>query len=237
LRGDSISVTWTPDVEDRQARTLVSLLEDIYTELRQHLGTPGQFDPLPEIKVFGSWMIPAAPQTAAYANTDWYLQHSLDPARRHVVASRYLEAVRLEPWQTSSPHFDLAMTGYDIVDDLSSTPAPERILGFAEPGLLSLVTYRPFQSIFNPAQRQSALQRTIAHYFGRLFGAPLAARTDAQAYHGVHYCRHVCALRHAESLEQVVILAQEENRTGQIFCEQCQKDLVSLLTTYHLGAN
>jgi hypothetical protein len=119
-----ISVTWTPGVDAEDAQVLIRTIEEVYRLLRPHFGAPGQFDPLPAVHIFGAWTKPEVPQTSAYANVEWYIAHSLDETHRSIMASRYLEAVELEPCQSSSPHLDLAVTELPLIDDLSGGPPP-----------------------------------------------------------------------------------------------------------------
>src|SRR5690242_18707666 len=113
-----ISMTWTPGVDPEDAQVFIRTIEDIYTLLRPHLGSPGQFDPLPVVRIFGAWAIPNVPAGSAYGSVEWYIKHSMDDSQEKVLASRYLETVILEPWQSSSPHFDLALTELPLTDDL-----------------------------------------------------------------------------------------------------------------------
>jgi hypothetical protein len=233
-----ISVTWTPGVDPEDAQVFIRTIEDIYTLLKPHLGTPGQFDPLPIVRIFGAWSIASIPRDAAYSNIDWYIQRSLDDAHRSILASRYLETVILEPWQSTSPHFDLALTDLPLTDDLPGSPVVVEALGMNRPGLISLISCHPFLSIDSPDLRRLALRHTCAHFFGRLLDAPRPGRKTARLEHeGRTYCANTCAMRFTDTPTLALSFARQEMEGGSLLCELCQKDLVAQITGFHYGLN
>src|SRR5574341_2621226 len=87
-----ISITWTPGVDIRDAQILGRAIEDIFSLVRPQFGPiPGQFDPLPVVRVFGAWAIPAMPGGSPYSNIEWYVNRSLADNREDILASRYLD--------------------------------------------------------------------------------------------------------------------------------------------------
>jgi hypothetical protein len=237
MRRTFISMTWTPGVDAEDAQNLLHAIEDIYTVLRPHFGVPGQFDPLPVVRVFGAWTIPSIPQDAAYANVEWYIANSLDDAHQSILASRYLETIVLEPWQATNPHFDLVLTDLPVTDDLCQPPAAQAI-GMSQPGLLSLISSLPFNAIEDPDLRKLALRHTYAHYFGRLLDVPRAGRHgDTLEHLGGLYCTNTCALRYTDTPTLALSFAQQELASGTIFCKACQKDLAAQIAGFHFGAN
>lgn len=235
-----ISMTWTPGVDEEDAQVMIRTIEDIYTLLRRHFGKPGQFDPLPTVRVFCSWTIPSAPQDAAYANVSWYVARSLDPVRRQIVASRFLDTVIKEPWQTTSPHFDLAMTEWNVLDDLESgtLETDENTLGATRPGLMSLVSTHALDEIESAELRKLALRHMVAHYFGTLLGVPSPRRTEDVVIHlGRRFCANTCAMRFTDTPTLALSFAQQELAAGAIYCDDCQRDLASQIAGFHFGMN
>lgn len=239
-----ISMTWTPGVDEEDAQVMIRAIEDIYTLVRRHFGKPGQFDPLPTVRVFGSWIIPNMPQDAPYSNIDWYIQRSLDSSNQAISGSRFQETVVLEPWQATSPHFDFAMTDLDVTDDLQDEreiPAPEgrdSVLGVTSPGLFSLVSTRQFDDIESPELRKLALRHMVAHYFGMLLGVPTRRREgDTIVHQGRRYCANTCSMRYTDTTTLAVSFAQQELASGMIYCDACQKDLAAQIAGFHYGMN
>ena len=233
-----ISMTWTPGVDPEDTHVFIRTIEDIYTLLRPHLGSPGQFDPLPVVRIFGAWAINNVPPGSAYASVEWYIQHSMDDRRERVLASRYLETVMLEPWQSSSPHFDLALTELPLTDDLPGASPAADALGMNRPGLISLVSSHPFQTIESPDLRRLALRHTFAHYFGRLLDAPRLSRSgDVLMHDKLMYCSNTCALRYTDTPTLALSFARQEQDDGALFCESCQKDIVAQIAGFHYGLN
>lgn len=234
-----ISITWTPGVDIRDAQILGRAIEDIFSLVRPQFGPiPGQFDPLPVVRVFGAWAIPAMPGGSPYSNIEWYVNRSLADNREDILASRYLDTVILEPWQGTSPHFDLALTDLSITDDVGQRQPTEGALGFSRRGLISLISTRPFEVIGNYSHRGLALQHTCAHYIGRLFDAPrISRRGDISEQDGDLYCANTCAMRYTETPYQALIFAREEARQEAVFCRACQVDIAAQITAFHYGLN
>jgi hypothetical protein len=238
MRRSFISVTWTPGVDADSTQILIQTIEDTLTLLRRHFGRPGQFDPTPVVRLFGAWTIPTAPHRAVYSDVQWYVERCLDESGQYLVASRYLETIRLEPWQSSSPHLDLALTELPIIDDVTGPQPLMDALGFARPGLLSLVSTHPFLSIEDRHLRRVAMWQTFAHYFGRLFDVPRVSRQrDVLEHQGGLYCTNTCALRFTDTPTLALSFGQQEVSGGVIYCEACQHDLAAQMTGFHYGMN
>jgi len=189
------------------------------------------------VRIFGAWAIQSVPQGTAYSNVEWYVNRSLDDTGSKILGSRYLETVRLEPWQAISPHFDLALTNLSITDDLDGASIRDA-LGMNRPGLISLVSSHPFDSIGSPDLRRLALRHTYAHYFGRLLDAPRKNRASGVLEHlGQTYCANNCALRFTDTPTLALSFARQELEQGAMFCEKCQKDIVAQITGFHYGLN
>ncbi len=237
-------MTWTPGVSDDDARVMIRAIEDIYDLMRGQFGKPGQFDPLPVVRIFGAWMIPSLPPDAAYANVGYYVERSLDDTRDRILGSRYLDLVRLEPWQSTSPHFDLAMTNLKLEDDLETAQASRRAkpgmpaLKVDRPGLLALISTFPFDSIESQDLRRLAIRHMVAHAFGRLMGIPRRGRTEAVIQHlGDRYCANTCAMRLTDTPTLALSFAQQELASGVLYCDLCKQDLASQITGFHYGMN
>ncbi len=238
MKRSFISMTWTPDVDAEDARELIRTIESIYELLRHHLGTPGQFDPLPIVRVFGAWSLTAAPAGTAYSDIKWYVARSLDADQEHILASRYLQTVILEPWQSTQPHFDLALTSLALTNDLTGAVPAKGALGFSRPGMISLISSKPFASIENPILRNLAMRHIYAHYFGRMLDVPRLSRGDKVIEHeGGRYCTDNCAMRFTDTPTLALSFAQEQGAKGVIFCESCSKDLVAQIAGYYYGLN
>lgn len=245
-----ISMTWTPGVEEEDARVMIRAVEDIYQLLRGQFGEPGRFDPLPMVRIFGAWIIPDLPSNSAYSNVAWYVDRSLDDTRSRIQGSRFMETVKLEPWQSTSPHFDLAMTDLKLLDDMTPRDGLSPLanigaqissgsaLQVAQPGLFTLVSTYPFYSIESVELRHLAIRHTVAHAFGRLMGIPRRTRDEATMEHlGGCYCTNTCAMRYTDTTTLALSFAQQEMAIGELYCVLCQRDLASQITGFYYGMN
>ncbi len=243
MRRTYISITWTTDAHPRDARLLVRTVEDVFDLLRKHFGKPGQFDPLPAARVFGSWQIPAAPNWTPYRDVDWYTARCMDDQGANILASRYLRTVELEPWQASNPHFDLSLTDLPLVDDRSEGGATgddvddRRAMGFSRRGLVSLISSHWLAEIADETMRDLALRHLVAHYLGQMFDAPRENGERIIRRSGQPYCTEVCALRFTSTPQQAMAYGRQQAMSGVVYCEACQRDLVARITGYHLGLN
>ncbi len=238
MRRSFISVSWTPGVDVDDAGLLIRTIEDIYDLLRPHFGRPGQFDPMPTVRVFGDWMIPAMPPQSAYSSMDWYMRRSLDDSQAFILASRYLRMVSLEPWQASYPHLDLCLTNWPVRNDLPEQDRAHEAMGFSRRGLVSLVSTHRLEGIGSPTLRRLALRHLFAHYIGQMFDVPDPARAEhIVEVAGDVYCDSTCALRFTPSPEDALKFGQQQAGRGLVFCKRCQRDLVARLTGYHYGLN
>lgn len=232
-----ISVTWTPGVEPHHAALLVRTLEDIFDLLRPRFGRPGQFDPLPLVRVFGDWVIPGLPPGTAYRSMEWLTGHAVGDAGDRILTSRFKRLIDLEPWQGTHPHHDLTMTELPLVDDLSGGSTPV-VLGYSRRGLVSLISTNAFDGQPEGTLTDLGMRHLVAHYVGQMFDAPDPRRTAGLGTHGGEpYCTNLCALRHTADAEAALAYGREQAGQGVIYCDPCQRDLVARVTSYHLGLN
>jgi hypothetical protein len=231
---DYISVTWTPGVEEADARLLLKTVQHIYKLLRRHFGPPGQFDPLPAVQVFGAWALEGTPDHTAYRSINDYIFHAMDDDSR-LIASRYLEAVCHEPWQTSHPHFDFTLTDLPLLNNVNGEH-PTLSDGFYAANRVALISLYPIASLNKPHLRTILARRTICHFFGRLF-AVLQREGGVVVQDGLHTCANVCAMRTTRTPAHTLDYALQEHTEGILYCPTCQRELVARLTSAHYGRN
>ena len=236
MRRQALSMTWTPGVKPEEAQVMIMTIHELMAALRDSVGSGGQFDPFPTVRVFGAWMIPAVPQGSAYWGIEWYVQQSLDPTREYLMGSRYLSTIKMEPWQNQDPHFDIAMTELALVDD--DTEEEPEVLGVSAPGIASVVSMHMLREIDNVRERWMALRQVVAHYFGQMTGIPLErGRLDVITVNNNLMCTNVCAMRPIFSADEALTYARQQKEQKVVFCEPCRLDLVALLTSFHFGLN
>ena len=239
MRRTFISMTWTPGVAMEDARLLIRQMEDIYDLLRGHFGPPGQFDPLPTVRVFGAWELPSDETTIGnvYRSVDWMLERSLADDGQHILATRYLDTIRHEPWQSSHPHFDLSITALPIEDD-QGEKIQQNALGITRRGMVSLVSLHPLAEVRRVVLRRAALMQLYAHYIGQMFDAPCVGPSERlEEFGGEIYCTNQCAMRYLSSVDDALTYGVDQSSEGTIYCEACQYDIISQILSYHYGTN
>lgn len=232
-----VSVTWTAGTRAGDAHALIEAVEEAFDVVRGELGRPGQFDPLPTLRLFGAWTIPDAPPHAPYRSIEWLTARCLDESGRAVRGDRYLESVRLEPWQSTLPHFDLCLTSLPLVAG-PGVPGSGPLLGVCRRGMASMISIHMLGKMGSKAWRNAARLHLFAHFLGQLFDLPDPRRGESLVEHdGAVYCTQTCAMRHTASVLQALDYGQEEAGLATPYCAACQRDLTARLVGYHYGLN
>ncbi|NDJ55192.1 MAG: hypothetical protein GYB68_19140 [Chloroflexi bacterium] len=239
MRRAFIATTWTEDSADDDIDTLIKAIDRCYDSLQPLLGRFGQFNPLPQLKVFGSWELSNTAATSPFPNFEWMIDRSLSDDGKAVVASRFVDMVHLEPWQSSFPHFDLTLIDLPLIDDVRRSATHYDALGMCQPGLVSVISTAPLEVIDDPDLRALTLSHIVAHYLGRLVGTlelQPAGYIYPRAPH--RHCLRTCAMRYLDDNPMLALsFAQEQAEKGLIYCSDCQHDMVAAMVNYRLGIN
>lgn len=228
----SISLTWSEGVTDREAEILSRTVQQTLHWL--YFRRPDAFfDPPIRVQVFGNWIIPAMVGRGPYWGTQWYVNSSYDRELGQVIAPVYLELVRREPWQQASPHLDLAL----LDEDLTDFPAPMArhrpdyySLGASLPGQAAVMSVHRLRALAEDTERSLALARLVRHHLGHILTIPPFERREQVLRRGLEmHCTNRCAMRHAETVVQLLAYAEDEARLPWHFCERCTAALHSVV--------
>ena len=223
------SVTWTEHIPDNE---VVMILREIHAALRQALKYMPDPDPvslvmLPEVKPFGYWVLQDSEPGQIYGSAKWYIDQSYDSANDRLLAWRYLNLVRNEPYQFYTPHYDLAVVHYPLYDE----QVQQEVIGVVMPGRAGIVSTDPLNRLPVRHERPIVLNRMIAHHVGRVVGIPFIRKNEPGG------CVGACAMRPAESLEEWIELAEEETRDNVTYCESCRRQFAAQIASNQLGGN
>lgn len=233
----SISMTWTKNVDILEARFALSAVQEITEELQVAGFRRGWFHSAPLLNVFGNWIIPALPEGTPYRSLQWYIDQSYDRASDTIIGTKLLELLLNEPWQRSNPHYDLSLVEYEL------GPKPEGEQSFGAlvasiPGRIAVISVAPLRQIMDNRLRLFAIRRVVGHQMGHLFGIPSVSHPQSIAYSPLErHCVNVCAMRHADNLEELVRMAVEEINSGVLLCSTCRKDLLGIMVDSYFGLN
>lgn len=208
------------------------VLREVHAVLRQAQKFMPDPDPvrlvtLPEVKPFGYWILQDSDPDRIYGSAKWYMDRSYEASTDRLLAWRYLNLVRNEPYQIYTPHYDLAVVHQRLYDER----ADQEALGVPIPGRAAIVSTHPLNRLPIRHERPIVLNRVIAHYTGRVVGIPFTRQGETGG------CSGVCAMRPAELLEEWVELAEEETRGGVTYCEPCRRQLAARIASNQLGGN
>ncbi len=222
-----VSLTWTAGISEVEARILAQTIAGVVTRVGERIGLWLQSQALPIIRPYGDWIIPAMPHGSAYSSLDWYLAHCRTPDGEHLDGPAYLQLVQIEPWQSSTPHLDVALVSQDLVDSEG-----ESVLNVALPGLAAVASLHHLRGLDSQAAQDLGLRHLVAHVFGRAVGIPLAPRAGDEG----QYCTNRCAMRPCTQLRELLEYSAEGD-PSRPYCQTCERELTAVLVGSYFGLN
>lgn len=228
-----VSIMWSQGVDSGEAQIAVSAVREFLRLVYTVGNGAGLALPPIAIRPFGTWYIPSVPEGSPYWGTTWYVDSSFDALRQQVVGAKFLSLVREEPWQKSSPHWDVALIDRDLTDSETvavSSSNPDFVLGTSVPELAAVLSVYRLRGLVRSDLRELALRRLVFHYFGQILGLPSRSRREAIGQmNGHRFCTNSCVMRQAPTVDQVVRAAEHEKRDGVSLCDECRHDLIELI--------
>jgi predicted Zn-dependent protease len=213
-----VSIMWAEGVSEAEARTAVQTVRELLKVIYEVARKSGVAIGPTAIRPFGTWIIPSIKQGDPYWGTHWYIDTAFDPERRQVVATRFLDLVRREPFQQQNPHFDVALLDLELAEE--SGPA----LASALPGTATVISvHRLRAELTDERPRLEALKRLVVHNFGHVLR--------------IEDCDQLCVMRHADTVEELLERLAEEKSSGVLFCPACRSKLLRTVMLTRLGLN
>ncbi|HEY3110365.1 MAG TPA: hypothetical protein VGL23_16510 [Chloroflexota bacterium] len=234
LRGPamkSISIMWAEGVTDVEAATVVNAIKQVVQVMYDLCYRAGVGLSPTAIRPFGTWVMPSIPAGDPYSGAQWYIETAYDQALGQVLAPRFLELVRQEPWQIASPHFDVAVLDRDLTEGSGS------VMGSVLPGTATVISVHRLRELADQDARLAALRRLVVHNFGHVLDIPREGRLGVIDVGRERHCTSVCAMRDASGVEELVAMAREEIARGHVLCEECRADLVRAVLVQRLSRN
>jgi hypothetical protein len=249
-----ISITWSEGVTESESKILIYIVAQTIARVGQSIGPWFHSQVLPSIRPFGDWVILEMPRQSAYSSLSWYLDRCRTSDGQHVDGPAYLRLVELEPWQSTTPHFDVALLHEDLVNTEDQSE-----LNIALPGLAAVASIYHVRRLASQEARVLGLRHLAAHTLGRAVGVPSPTRatpspglarpglptegaraeeeTDV-AFQGKDlYCANTCVMRPCTELRQLLEYAMEGVGQDSLYCSACERDLQAILVGSHYGLN
>lgn len=204
-------------IPDDQCRAIVQGVEEI---LRI-----GRVQNRIKIHNFGHWRQEPWRQNmrlVEYQSLDWYLKQGWTKERlRQLNAGRILNVIRQEPWQQSSPHYDMVVVKQDLY---YGGPEVNFIIGLAEYERSTIISTNRFLSL--PRQQLIECLKTEAmHEIGHVFNLPRPGRTDDINHSLGRHCSNVCVMRQGLQVPGDWVKISRDCQRGYILCYRCAADL------------
>jgi hypothetical protein len=206
-------MSWASGVQDDEAVQCLSAVVGVISSLYYTRWPWGLISPMVGLRTFGSWVIPALPESSPYSSFDWYVAASYDDEKEAIDSDRFLELVVNEPWQQDDHHFD-----FSVVDRALVTAAGVPLACASRPGIATVVSAEWVRGVGGPQAQRLALRRLAAHGMGLAFGLEL------HPGHGP-----VCAMRSFAGRDDLLLLAGEEWDASVIYCDEHYRALLSVL--------
>jgi predicted Zn-dependent protease len=236
-----VSIMWTAGVSEAESEIVVDTVKSFLAVLYDACLKVGILPGSTTIRPFGTWVIPSMPSGSPYSGTQWYIETSFDRSLGQVVAPRFLDLVRKEPWQIRSPHFDVAVIDLDLTDVPEKTVSQQDtdfVLASVLPGTATIISVHRLRRLDDDARRRRALRRLIIHNVGHVIGLPAPDRKlDVEDSGGERHCTNVCVMRHGATVEDLVALSEEEGVLGVVLCPGCRSDAVRAILTMRVTPN
>jgi hypothetical protein len=227
----SISIMWAEGVTETEAATVVNTVKQVVQVMYDLCFKAGVGLSPTAIRPFGTWIMPSIPAGDPYSGTHWYIETAFDAALGQVVAPRFLELVKQEPWQIASPHFDVAVLDRDLTEGTGS------VLASVLPGTATVISVHRLRELPDRDAQLSALRRLVVHNFGHVLEIPREGRLGVVEAGRVRHCTNVCSMRDAAGLDELVAMAREEAALGHLLCEECRQDLMRAVLVQRLSRN
>lgn len=228
-----ISLTWTAGIDDNEATVLIHTVAEVIASMGKQVGPWFQSQALPTIRPFGDWVILTMPRGSAYSSIDWYLDRCRPRDSQQIDGPTYLRLVELEPWQSSSPHFDVTLVAQDMTN-----ADGDSVLNMALPGLATIASAYRVRQLGSHEARILGLRHLVAHALGRAVGIPLATRsTSVTSQDDNLYCANHCAMRPCINLRDLMQYSMENVGQPNLYCDTCEHELEGILIGSHFGMN
>jgi hypothetical protein len=227
----SISIMWAEGVTDAEAATVVKTVKQVVQVMYDLCLKAGVGLSPTAIKPFGTWVMPSIPAGDPYSGTQWYIDTAYDPALGQVVAPRFLELVKQEPWQIASPHLDVAVLDRDLTDGASS------VMGSSLPGTATVISVHRLRGLSELEAQLTALRRLVVHNFGHVLEIPREGRLGVIDDRRERHCTAICGMRDPDDVEELVAMAREEAALGRLLCQECRQDLVRAVLAQRVSRN
>lgn len=237
----SVSIMWAEGVSEAESQMVVGTIKDFLRAIYDICLRAGVSLGPTAIRPFGTWIIPSLPRNDPYSGTHWYIDSAYDQGLGQVVAPRFLDLVKREPWQTANPHFDIAILDRDLTDVPEKRVADaqtEFVLASALPGTATVISVHRLRELPDETLRLAALKRLVIHNFGHVLGVPTEGRVEAlEISGGERHCTNLCGMRHAGSVAELVEMVTEEASAGVLLCRECRRDVLRSVLLQRLSSN
>ena len=228
-----ISLTWTEDISDSEVKVLIHTVAERVIRVGERVGLWFQSQALPTVRPFGDWVILMAPRGSAYSSLEWYLNRCRTPDGNRLDGPAYLRLVEMEPWQSSTPHYDVALVTQNLAD-----AEGQSVLNVALPGLAALASVHHVRRLDSQEAQVLGLRYLVAHALGRAVGIPLPTHLTGTVTHGKDvYCANLCAMRPCTHLRELLEYGMESIGWPNLYCQTCERDLEAVFIGSYCGLN
>lgn len=207
----------TPDITQEEKQLTLEALEEIL-DIAEVRGKILVVD-------FGVWREPnyrnSDGQLIPHMSVDWYVSKWLNPQRKQVNASDGATQLLFDPWNERQQHYDVILTAEDLY-----IPNTNFVVGVAHTRRGTITSVKRFRDMKDKRMERETKKQELFHEVGHVFGLPNKSRGFDLEYSLGAHCTNNCAIRQGLSVPyDWVNFVNDRQRTGQVYCDQCTKDL------------
>lgn len=212
-------IFWDETVSPTQQGLLREAFDELFTEIG--------FDQS-NILYLGNWRESSFRDNTGklipHKSIEWQLQSKYDTSRRQIKADEALYAMFNDPYQISTPHWEVVVTNKDLYAEGTNF-----VIGSAMPDLGTVISLGRLEAIHDVGLRGEAQKTEIFHEFGHVLGLPTNRRGSSNLDHSLGpHCRSVgCSMKQGLNVptDWITFTTERLKKGGKPLCGECVTDL------------
>jgi len=204
--------------------TQQGLIHEAFRELFTEIG----FDQS-RIQYLGNWQEPDFRDTAGRLvpnkSIEWQLLSKWNVSRKQIDVVSMLSAMHDDPYQISSPHWEVIVTNKDLYSEETNF-----VIGGARPDLGTVISLGRLEAIPDARLRGEAQKTEIFHEFGHVLGLPTDRRgsENLEQSLGLHCRSNGCSMKQGLNVptDWITFATDRLRKGGKPLCGECVTDLL-----------
>lgn len=212
-------IFWDETVSPTQQGLVREAFDELFTEIG--------FD-RSKVQYLGNWRESgyrdSTGKLVPHKSIEWQLQSKWNDSRRQIKADEALYAMFNDPYQTSTPHWEVVVTNKDLYSSETNF-----VIGAAMPDLGTIISLSRLEAIRDVGLRGEAQKTEIFHEFSHVLGLPTNRRGSSNLDYSLGpHCRSAgCSMKQGLNVptDWMTFTTERLRRGGKPLCGECVTDL------------